>query len=262
MVHLERVFICGIDDKICDYTTEKQVFPKSIKSLKIEYISYPFYNEHELSIYNTIDPSYINLCSLTIVSNRMLQNLSFGMPSLQEVEIEEIRGLDESKFLSFLKANPQLKKLETDFEICGEEIIKTVLSFKYLEHLRINGGYLEKLEIENLPSNYSIKHLNICDYSPTINLQIINACINIDTLYTYGFNISKLKRRINILKLIGNFSGLGIINEIDNLKSFNQIHLKYDYSINEEICKYSLDKLNNYKLIRLISKDFIFKLIN
>ncbi|KXN67114.1 hypothetical protein CONCODRAFT_19837 [Conidiobolus coronatus NRRL 28638] len=269
MEHLEHVFFRSIKEKISDYYIKKQIFPKSIKSVRSNCIFGSIFAEDELTIYEIIDASYISLCSLTILTNRMLQRLACGMPNLLEVAIENKYTLDTSKLVVFLEANPQLRKLSIRLYRFSEEIFKYILSCKYLECLSVISDRWERLEINNLPSNYSIKYLKIyCEQFAPLTLHLINACNILKTLEFvhirefYYLDWSKFKRRINILKLFGNSSGLGIINEIDNLKSFNQIHLKYDYSINEEICNYNLDKLNNYKLIRLISKDFIFKLIN
>ncbi|KXN66097.1 hypothetical protein CONCODRAFT_12131 [Conidiobolus coronatus NRRL 28638] len=60
---------------------KKQIFPNSLKSLKVcNMLCFSY--EGELKIYDTIDSKYTNLNSISITSNRMLQNLSSGIPSL------------------------------------------------------------------------------------------------------------------------------------------------------------------------------------
>ncbi|KXN69924.1 hypothetical protein CONCODRAFT_7625, partial [Conidiobolus coronatus NRRL 28638] len=180
---LEHVYLANID-KIEYKEIKNQYFPKSIKSLKITYYSPPIYNEDELAIHNTIDSSYINLFSLTISSNRMLKNLACGMQNLHEVEIEEIEHLDAPKLVTFLKANPQIRKLKT---VClnyfNDEIFKTILSSKSIVHWNIKNYNDEEIEASNLPSNYSIKYLEISPSVPDLlALQFIYSCKGLDTL--------------------------------------------------------------------------------
>ncbi|KXN66742.1 hypothetical protein CONCODRAFT_11352 [Conidiobolus coronatus NRRL 28638] len=162
----------------------------------------------------------------------MLQNLSFGMPNLQEVEIRAVDTLDQSKILEFLKANPQLKKLNTEYIEHNEEILKTILSYQLLEHLSINDTDWEGIEVNDLPPNYSIKYLQISDRMSTpLNLQLINACKSIKTLELEtnqefkDLDLSKLERRINNPKLIFNHYTTNIIKEIDVLSLFGSVHI-------------------------------------
>jgi hypothetical protein len=87
MKHLEYVELGYIYEPREDYSIRKQIFPKSLKSLNIYFSKYIDYDNESIGIYDTIDFSYLNLYSLTIVSDRILQNLSFGMPNLREVAI-------------------------------------------------------------------------------------------------------------------------------------------------------------------------------
>ncbi|KXN69153.1 hypothetical protein CONCODRAFT_8441 [Conidiobolus coronatus NRRL 28638] len=270
MKHLEHLYISGIDETIDDYSTKKQIFPKSIKYLRIDvnHIIVSDYGDGELSIYDTIDTSYINLYSLTIVSNRMIQNLSLGMPNLKELEIRDNGTLNQSKIVEFLKANRQLKKITTNFLNYDEEIIKTMLFSKYLEHWSTLSGSWKGIEINNLPSNYSIKYLKIYSDIPTsLTCKIVNSCKNLETLdtdseYFNKLDLLKFKRRINVLNLSWGVPAFKAINEIDSSSLFNQVDLCRIYSIEKYIDGYNLDKLMNYKPVRLISGAYILKLIN
>jgi hypothetical protein len=82
------------------------------------------------------------------------------MPNLREVEINDNTDLDISKLVAFLKANPQLRKLKTRLDRCDQEIFITVLSSKHLEHWDIYHWNWSKIELNSLPSNYSIKYLD------------------------------------------------------------------------------------------------------
>ncbi|KXN69155.1 hypothetical protein CONCODRAFT_8443 [Conidiobolus coronatus NRRL 28638] len=266
--HLEHVDFYCIDDKIDDYSTKKQIFPKSIKSLKISYYGSSNYYNNEYLIYDTIDASYINLYSLTIVSNRMLQNLSLGMINLQEVEIIDFRLMDQSILLKFLKANPQIRKLNTNLSCYNEEVIKTVLSSKYIEYWCIDGIHWKGIEFNNLQPNYSIKFLEIGDMPPPLILKIVNACKGLETIdFEPCRNIdpiewSKFERRINNLKLHDNNHLPRYFNEIDHSKQFNQVHIEYYQSIEKFKEDYNVDKLKNYKFVPLISRSCILKLVN
>jgi hypothetical protein len=67
----------------------------------------------------------------------MLQNLSSGMSNLREVEIKECYYMKGSDIAAFLKANPQIEKLVTNFRYYNAEILQTILSFKYLNYWSI-----------------------------------------------------------------------------------------------------------------------------
>ncbi|KXN68281.1 hypothetical protein CONCODRAFT_9511, partial [Conidiobolus coronatus NRRL 28638] len=255
-------------------STKNQIFPKSLKSLIIRmHRSYEIYDKY-LYLYDTIDSTYINLHTISIYSNRLLQNLSSGLPNLQKVEIE-IVNLDKSKFIKFIKANPQLRNLDTRFWYYKEEMIKAVLSSIHLQHWLICGWTWEDTEVNNLPSNYSIKHLRISyDVPAPIALKIINACKSIKNLdlscYEYHLNSlewSKFERRINILNLSYDKWTPNDIKEIDASRLFNSIHIERRYNIDENTIKLYIDKinsfkLNNYKFIILTTKSFILELIN
>jgi hypothetical protein len=272
MEKLEHVNICDIvDDTIDYYSTNKKVFPKSIKSLEIEFS--PLFYRHrynrELFIYDTIDISYINLQSFTITSNRVLQNLSTGLPSLKKIEIIDRFNLDKSNIVAFIKANQQLKILITEFLYYSEEMIKTLLSSKCLNYWSSTDyGYYET-EVTNLPNNYSIKYLEFHgeELPATLIFQIINACNSLETLdICYDcFNeldLLKFERKINILKLSYGVPTLKAISEIDASRLFNRIDLGHIYSIEKFVGKYRIDKLKNYKFIPLISGSCILELIN
>ncbi|KXN67110.1 hypothetical protein CONCODRAFT_10879, partial [Conidiobolus coronatus NRRL 28638] len=153
MDHLEHVKLYSIDDTICNYTNNKRIFPISLKSLDIYREFYFKDDDDKTLIYESIDASYINLYYLTIASNRMLKNLTCGMPNLQEIDIQDIEGLDMSILVEFLIANPQIRKLNTSFENYSEEVLKAILSSKCLEYWYISDGNWEEIEINNLPSN-------------------------------------------------------------------------------------------------------------
>ncbi|KXN67107.1 hypothetical protein CONCODRAFT_10876 [Conidiobolus coronatus NRRL 28638] len=138
----------------------------------------------------------------------MLKNLACGMPNLQEVKIDQIEYLDASKLVAFLKANPQIRKLKTvGLEYFNEEVFKTILSSKCIVDWNIINYSDEEIEASNLPSNYSIKYLEInYDVPAPLTLKIINSCKNLKTLNLKKYmnkehlHWSKIERRVNILK--------------------------------------------------------------
>lgn len=246
---------------------KEQLFPLSLKSLNFSRCYFDD-NKDGLMIHDTIDSRYTNLYSLEIVSNRMLQNLSCGMPNLQEVVINDIYNLDKLKLVDFLIANSQLKKINISCKECNDEIFKTILSSKYLEHFCINRINLEEMEANNLPLNFSIKYLDIYPEVPSaLMLKFINACVNLETLDLYDYwgstdlNWLKLNRRINILK-INNFDSTQWAIKIDTSKSFDQVHIILYGSTKEFIDKYNIGKLKNYKFSYSESKFCKLKLIN
>jgi hypothetical protein len=262
---LESVYLCDISDLSDDYNTKKTIFPKSIKSLEVCLNDISLYYV-PLFIYDTIDNSYINLYSSTIVSNIMIQNLTCGMPNLREVEIHNIEDLDTSKLVAFLKANPQLRKLKTMFECCDEETIKTILFSKCLEYWDIYNCNWKETEFNVLPSNYSIKYINVTNApSPPLVLKLINACKGIKTLnseYDILKNLDLLKFERKINKLLYNNFSLKAIKAIDSSRLFNQVHLNSHRSVERFIEDDNIGILKNYKFIRLISGLAILKLIN
>ncbi|KXN66736.1 hypothetical protein CONCODRAFT_11345 [Conidiobolus coronatus NRRL 28638] len=267
MDHLERVYLEYNCEPCGEYNFKTQVFPKSLKSLDI-YFLHSFEDEDEsLTIYDTIDATYTNLYSLKIYSNIMLQNLASGMPSLQEVEIEAVRDLDKSKIVKFLKANPQLRKLKTNFKNFNE-ILNTILSSKYLEYWCSYDWNWEETIFNSLPSNSSIKCLKIpSSLSAHSALKLINTCKSLKTLeltyYTFNnLDWLKFEKRINILKLSYLDLTSNCLKEIDNSMLFNLILFKIDISIEELIEDYNIVKLNNYKFTPLISRSCNLKLIN
>jgi hypothetical protein len=267
---LENVELIDFWMNISEYKSKTQIFPKSLKSLIIKNELNITCYDGSLMIYDTIDAEYKNLYSLSVASDKILQNLSTGMQNLKEVDIKDADCLDQSKLNEFLKANTQLKKININFEHYNEEIIQTILYAKYLEYLRIDAGYLEEIQINTLPTNYSIKHLFISSNLPGPFFQIINACKNLETLefeylhYVYfnNLDLSKLVRKINILKLYYGHFSFDTIKEADNLKLFNSVHIKHYNSIENYVEKYDIDKLNNYSFIPPIIKHGIAKLIN
>jgi hypothetical protein len=266
---LEHVDFFEIDDTISNYTTDKEIFPKSLKSFDIRLHDIPAHSEDELGFYNTIGAGYTNLYSLTIVTDIMLHNLSCGMPNLQEVHIKNINELDTSKLETFLKNNPQLKKLTTSKSwFHDDEKFKVILCSKYLEHWCIKDADCLEDEDFNLPLNYSIKYLDIDLYvSDFSTIQLINACKNLETLdvsheITEKLDLLKFERKINILKISIYSSALNTISQIDTAMLFNQVHINASSSIEEFITKDAIDKLKNYKLIYKTYKFYILKLIN
>jgi hypothetical protein len=265
MKHLEHIYFNGINGYIDECNPQNQIFPKSIKSLNIGKIHPDSYDEVHLFIYNTIDVSYVNLYSLTIVTNRMLQKLSSGMPNLKEVEIKYIDYWDKANIIAFLKANPQLKKLNIQYFTYNEEIFKIILSYQYLEHLNIKIGSCEGMEVNNLPPNYSIKYLQIYNsLSDTLALQVINACKNLEYLDLDGdFDWLKVERRINKLKLIYNrYITNDTIIKIDCSRLFNSVNIELDTYNQDEINKIINFKLSNYKIIPYTAKACTLNLLN
>ncbi|KXN67115.1 hypothetical protein CONCODRAFT_10884 [Conidiobolus coronatus NRRL 28638] len=270
MKRLEYVNFYQIDDAISRYTTDTKLFPKSIKSFKAWFRDSPAYSEDELGFYNTIDASYINLNSLTIISDIMLKNLTCGMPNLQKVEIDYIGDMDASNIVSFLKANSHIRKLTTiRFGDYNEEIFNAILSSKCLEYWCIDDTGFNEIEVYNLRSNYSIKYLEIdCSVPELLTLKIINACKNLKILdcMKYGtvkkLDLSKIELKINILKLSSFLLTIDDINGIDTSNKFNQIHI-YLINPNEEfINEYNIGNPKNYKVIPYTPISCIRKLIN
>ncbi|KXN64967.1 hypothetical protein CONCODRAFT_13619 [Conidiobolus coronatus NRRL 28638] len=267
MENLEDIKISYTFAKVDSQSTNYQIFPKSLKRLEIALDLGYVHSSETLSIYDTIDTSYTSLYSLTIVSNRMLQNLSLGMPNLKEVEIKDYGSLDQSKIIEFLKANPQLKNLSTYSVNYGEKIIKNALSSEYLERWNIDRGSWEGIEIDILPSNYSIKYLKIySDIPGALTLKIINACKNLETLdinhriFT-GLDLINFEGRIKFLKLTNSSPTLKSINQIDISRVFNQVYIDFFSSI-ENLIGNNTDELKNYKFIPLTSQSCTLKLIN
>ncbi|KXN66016.1 hypothetical protein CONCODRAFT_12242 [Conidiobolus coronatus NRRL 28638] len=258
-----------------DCSTEKQIFPKSLKYLKImEYWNFEV-EDGNLAIYDTIDSSYMNLSFIDIVSNKILQNLACGMPNLQEVVIHDF-DIDLLNVVKFFKSNPQLRKLDTGFKHYNEEIIKTILSSKYLERWNISHepwgksnreNWRRIWKINNLPINYSVKYLKI-NISKRVALtsQLINACKNLETLDLEIYHKikeldwSRLERRINKLKLLCYYYTPNTIKNIDASRLFNQVHFKLGSSSEEFIDRYNIYKLTNYKVLSLNSEYCVLKL--
>ncbi|KXN67112.1 hypothetical protein CONCODRAFT_19836 [Conidiobolus coronatus NRRL 28638] len=230
-----------------------------------------------LTIYDTIDSSYINIYSITIVSNRMLQNLACGMPNLQEVEIEVINGLKESKLVAFLKANPQIKKLDTNIIDFTRKIFKTILSLKFLQRWYIRNWSCDVMKINDLPCNYSIKYLKFSGRTPNpLALQIINSCNTLKTLDLrsvhnvmlvndlWYLEWCKLERNIDILKLNSSRRAYDEIKNIDESKLFNRVYFHYSGKspIEKLLDEYFSDKLINYKVVSYIPQSLIRKLIS
>ncbi|KXN66743.1 hypothetical protein CONCODRAFT_11353 [Conidiobolus coronatus NRRL 28638] len=275
--HLKHVELCYGGTNPGNYSTKKQIFPKSLKSLNIYFYEdyYPYYFRDfgyydYVCTYETLDNSYTNLHSLKIVSNRMLQNLSYGMPNLQEVKIQDVSKLDESKLVSFLKANPQIRKLETKYIKISVEILKTIISLKFLEYWYCHAWGWENI-FNSIPSNYSIKHLKINNPIPAPQiLQLINSCkglIILELEHYYKLrelNLAKLDIRVNKLKLPDNYFTSSIIKEFDSSRLFDQIHFYKDAPVEKLADKYNyiIYKLKNYKFIPLISGSWTLKLIN
>jgi hypothetical protein len=269
MEHLEHVILNEFWVSIDEYRSKAQIFPKSLKSFKI-YTEWDItcYDD-KLMIYDTIDSSYKNLISLTIGSNRMLQNLSSGMPNLKELEIGENFCWNNTKLVEFLKANPQLKKLNIYLNCYNQEIINIILSYKYLERWHIIYDDLNEIEINNFPSNCIIKYLKIdsCQIPASLLMKIVKACKNVKTLeimnhrHLKTLDWSKFKRRINILKLSYTSLSPNDIKEIDISRIFNQVHFK-QHTFEKPIEEYDIGKLMNYKLISSRSKYCTLKLIN
>ncbi|KXN66738.1 hypothetical protein CONCODRAFT_11348 [Conidiobolus coronatus NRRL 28638] len=268
MVRLEHLYLYNVAPEISCYNNESQVFSKSIKSLEIG-CRIDSIDDDILTIYDTIDTSYINLHSLTIVTNRMLQNLSSGMPNLKEVKIKEGFTMDQSKLVAFLKANRQIKKLCTDQLRYNEEILNTVLSSKYFEYWDIYDWNWRDIDVNTLQSNYSIKYLIIDSAMPApLTLQLINVCKILEALEleinheTKDLDWSKLDRKINKLKLRYSRYTTNIIKEIDALRIFNSIHIEPNAYTRDHVNKYINFKLNNYMLVPSLSKSCTLKLIN
>ncbi|KXN69803.1 hypothetical protein CONCODRAFT_7749, partial [Conidiobolus coronatus NRRL 28638] len=234
MKHLEHVELNEIWGGIEEYKSKAQIFPKSLKSLKINDEWGIYCNDDNIMVYDTIDSTYENLYFLSITSNKMFQNLSCRMDNLKEVEIKG-DGLDNTKLAKFLKSNPHLKKLNIYLEHYNEEIVNTILSFKYLEHLYISIGRRNEIQANILSSNHSIKFISISKFIPgPLAFQLINSCkisevLEFDHYYHRDFDDidwSKLARRINILKLFSSYVAHNTFKEIDTSRKFNQIHFK------------------------------------
>ncbi|KXN69921.1 hypothetical protein CONCODRAFT_7622 [Conidiobolus coronatus NRRL 28638] len=269
MKHLQHAEFRYYWEPLDHIYANKQIFPKSLKSLKIfRYGHFSNYDD-SLKIYDRLDSNYTDLYSLSIVSNRMIRNLASEMPKLQEVEINDVLDLDTSKLVEFLKANPQLKKLNTCFKQINEEILNTILSSKCLEYWNINSTYWKEKKINSLSSNFSIKHLGVDkSLSTDLAIQFIQACKGLESLELKhynglkGFNWSNFEQRINILRLSYSYFTPSDIKEIESSKLFKQIHFELHTPIEKFIDEYNIDKLKNYRFIPSISKYCTLKLIN
>jgi hypothetical protein len=270
MKHLEHAELEDFWESLSHCYTNEQIFPKSLKSLKVYSIWANTFHDNNVMIYDTIDSRFTNLHSISIACNKVLQNLACGMPNLKEVEILEMDHMDQSKFVEFLKANPQLEKLNTNLKHYSEEILKTILSFKHLKQWINSSSKPDEAEVNSLISNYSIKYLKFkgCKISTSLVQKIISACKSLETLefvnypYFNGLDWLKLEQRVNFLKITDYPFPHTTIKGIDSSRLFNQIHIKLHYSLEDFINKYNNDKLNNYSFIPPIIKHGTAKLIN
>ncbi|KXN69919.1 hypothetical protein CONCODRAFT_7618 [Conidiobolus coronatus NRRL 28638] len=111
--HLKHVEFDIIDEDLPDIESNEQIFPKTLCSLKVNIANdAPYF----VPVFNTIDSSYTNLSLLSIVSNKMLTNLTHRIHNLREVEVINHWDLDDTKLLEFIKNNPQLTMLEINFK--------------------------------------------------------------------------------------------------------------------------------------------------
>lgn len=260
------IYIFSYRDRNYTYINKKHVFSKSLKSLRV---ITDYCDDEYLPIYETIDSSYVNLRFLTIGSNKMLENLSYEMPNLKEVELLYSRDLDSIKVAEFLKANPQVTKIFTEFDQPSKAAFKTILSSKSIEHWFVSREYSDEIEINNLPLNYSINHLSIGGYIfANLALKIINACKNLETLNLEDYrNVeefcwSKLDHKINRLEVSYDTFTPKDFKDFDTLKLFNQIQFNpifCDDDFTNELDGY---KFNNYGLIPTISEVCTLKLID
>jgi hypothetical protein len=254
-----------------NYYHRKQIFPNSLKSLKVCNNKFYFSNENslDLKLYDKIDSKYNNLNFISITSNIMLQNLSFGMPSLQKAAVLNFELFDKSKLCAFLKANPQLKIIDTKTDHINEELIKTILASKSLESWYISSGNWNETTVKILSSNYSIKHIIINNYIPaSVVMKLANSCKLLEIFeFKHYSDINeidwlKLERRVNILKLTYFNLTPSCFKKIDSSRIFNTVRLKVRISIEKFIERFKVDKLENYIFIPLVSGSCILKLIN
>ncbi|KXN69912.1 hypothetical protein CONCODRAFT_79093 [Conidiobolus coronatus NRRL 28638] len=269
MRHLEHVELSFHGYVKPSFSSKDIPFSKSLKSIKI----YNLEVTSELqSILDSIDSSYTNLTSLSITSNKMLQNLSIKMPNLKEVIILNNPSFDNSLILEFLKKNPQLAKLEIFFNQYTTELINAILSSKNLKYLVIQECIdLEIESFDNYHVNDSIEKIELGPGSIAgLASLLINNCQNAKTIELREFvivesdlfSLKVLNQRISTLKFdfCSFYRAASCIQALDSLKNFNRatfiecnsIDDYYDYYegdadsfISEDI----FSNLSNYELI-------------
>ncbi|KXN66910.1 hypothetical protein CONCODRAFT_80355 [Conidiobolus coronatus NRRL 28638] len=133
--------------------------------------------------FSVINSDFTNLTNLTIISNKILNNLSTHMPNLIQVKFlaYPVFEFDKAKLKSFFNINPQLRRLIVSDEILNDEILKTIYSLKNLKYLEISRARDAQIP-QNLKGiiNESIQHIKICKYFQPGDLELfLNSCTNL-----------------------------------------------------------------------------------
>ncbi|KXN69918.1 hypothetical protein CONCODRAFT_18020 [Conidiobolus coronatus NRRL 28638] len=241
------------------------IFPKSLRSLKVHV---PEFFWGEVSIFDNIDSSYVNLTTLDILSNKMLKSLS-SIPNLKEVRILQIGDLDNSSLIEFFKKNPQLTSLAMEYRPEDDALLQNILLLKSLTFFGIDGAYYYTPQYDSYPLNHSIKYLVLgSGIDKNIAIQLINACkgleyVEFNCWYFYPIkNIKwdKLTQRIKYLGFVFCEFEASYIKILDNLKFFDQAKIKQCYG-SQEIKDFNFGDLKNYSKLPWTNKEHNYCII-
>jgi hypothetical protein len=258
MKHLEYIeFLIDSYNPLKFNNTDK-VFPGSLKSLIIDVDDV---NSDFLSIFNTIDSSYSNLTTLSVISNKALENLPINMPNLKDVRLCNNRNLDSKLILEFIKKNPQLDRLEARFITYSTELFDAILSSKYLSYFYIDYCLYEEFEIsKRFTVNYSIKKLKFDrDTHHSIISLLIRNCQSLKYVEFCNYDFEEkhisiwngINRTINTLKFSYCYFDRCVtyIQMLSDLNFFNRATFLSYYSAENTVEELNLDNIDNYKLI-------------
>jgi hypothetical protein len=201
-----------------------------------------------------INEEYSSLKKVSIISDEMLSNMVTRMKSLVDVTIFSNPFFTKSNLVQFLLLNPQLEKLTVPEYFLDRELINIMFKMKQLKHLNINESCsYDSCEIDNIPINTSIEHLNLSCHVDNENLiEILNNLKSLKVLeYSnnnfYNFSPidpSEYKIRIPLLHL----------NNLCNLKpyifyfKFSEIFDKVRFTNMFELNEYLYGQYNSNDL--------------
>ncbi|KXN65140.1 hypothetical protein CONCODRAFT_13376 [Conidiobolus coronatus NRRL 28638] len=164
-------------------------FFHKLKTIRLEVASEVVDNELPLGV---IDSSFSNLQSLSVVNNRMLNNISNGLSSLVHAELNPEYDFENEILIKFIYNSHKLKKLSISTKQMNQSVINSILRSKGIKHLSIQpcSGF-SSIELNNLYKNKSIKRLTIESSNYEFNpIKILEACQSIETLELVDFSDS------------------------------------------------------------------------
>jgi hypothetical protein len=265
--NLKHIEFDIIDEDLPDIESSEQIFPNTLCSIKVNIANdAPYF----VPIFNTIDSSYANLTSLSIVSNKMLTNLAHCIQSLSEVEVINHWDLDDSVLLEFIKQNPQLAKLEINFNKISGKILESILSSKCLSYFSIiKNRYYFNEEFNYFPINYSIKKLRLRGIiSAELALKIINSCKNLKNLELINCNFLRdkfewdnINQKISNIHFINCYCNGELIQTLDKLQIFDKGIFSHCYGTHGPE-GFNLKNFARFPFTSTKPNSFIIKIIN